>query len=53
MVQQNNIIEASEGMILTNGNTYAKKVALGKYDNCDNWREITIEEYSSLTQNQE
>ena len=34
------IIEADEGKILTNGETFSKKVFLGKLDTPDNWREI-------------
>ena len=50
---ENNTILANENMILTNGNTYAKKVALGKYDAPENWHEITLEEYISLAQKEE
>ena len=42
------IIEASEGHILTNGNSYGKVVALGSTDSADNWHEITIEEYNEI-----
>lgn len=34
---------------LTNGETYSQLVYLGKEDTPDNWREITSEEYESLT----
>lgn len=40
-------IVASEGHILTNGNTYGKTVYLGVNDNPDSWAEIT-EEYEAL-----
>lgn len=53
MKQEDNIIQASEGMMLTNGNVFAKKVALGKYDSCDNWWQITIEEYMAISQKEE
>lgn len=46
-------ITASEGMVLTNGETYSSvggEVYLGKYDSVDNWHEITEEEYKKLTQ---
>lgn len=41
-------IVASEGHILTNGNTYGKIVYLGVNDNPDSWTEITEEEYEAL-----
>ena len=53
MIQQNKIIQASDDMMLTNGDTYAKKVALGKFDDKDNWQEITLEEYFIRTQAEE
>ena len=49
----NGKIKASEGMLLTNGNAYAKSVALGVADSPENWREITEEEYIAVTQLQE
>ena len=33
-------LTASEGMTLTNGETYGKEVYLGCNDSADNWREI-------------
>lgn len=38
-------IQASEGMMLTNGDVYALEVDLGKWDSADNWREISKVEY--------
>jgi len=38
------VLEASEGKILTNGETYSTKVYLGIYDSPDNWEEIPIED---------
>lgn len=38
------ILESSEGMTLTNGETYSKKVYLGINDSPDNWHEIPDEE---------
>lgn len=47
MINDRNI-KASEGMMLTNGNTYAVEVDLGNGDSPDNWHEITIEEYNAI-----
>lgn len=41
---------ASEGMVLTNGDTYGKEVFIGIGDSSDNWWEITEEEYKKLTE---
>ena len=46
------ILTASEGMVLTNGETYssvAGQVYLGINDKVDNWYEITEEEYDKIT----
>ena len=39
---------ASEGMMLTNGETYGVEVWLGSSDSSDNWWEIPREEYESI-----
>lgn len=39
---------ATEGMILTNGETYGKEVFLSNTDSADNWHEITEEEYEAI-----
>ena len=36
---------ATDGMILTNGETYGTEVYLGSGDSPDNWWEISREEY--------
>jgi hypothetical protein len=36
----NNLLIASEGMMLTNGELYVSKVWLGNGDSADNWREV-------------
>ena len=42
----------SEGMVLTNGETYSFDfVHVGKNDSVDNWQEITIEEYNKIIKN--
>lgn len=38
-------ITAKEGMMLTNGEIYAKKIDLGDWDSAENYHEITEEEY--------
>ena len=38
----------SEGMVLTNGETYSTEVYLGKNDSPDNWHEIPVEEYKVI-----
>lgn len=47
-------ITPSEGMVLTNGETYSFDfVHVGKNDSVNNWREITIEEYNAIMAEQE
>ena len=46
-------ITASEGMWLTNGDTYSKEVYLGVNDSIDNWHEITDAEYEEVIKAQE
>ena len=42
-------ITPSEGMVLTNGETYSLDfVHVGKNDSIDNWHEITMEEYEKI-----
>ena len=41
-------ITAAEGMVLTNGETFATELWLGDGDSADNWREITVEEAEKL-----
>ena len=48
----NRYLIASEGMMLTNGDTYATKVRLGDWDSSDNWWEITREEYEAIQEAQ-
>lgn len=41
-------LTASDGMMLTNGESYGKTVYLGKGDSLENWREITDTEYEDI-----
>ena len=41
-------IYANEGYILTDGNVYGYIIDLGKFDNENNYYQITIEEYDRL-----
>ena len=46
-------LAASEGYVLTNGDTYGKEVYLGKNDSAENWHEITNAEYAEIIAAQE
>lgn len=47
-------ITPSEGMVLTNGETYSEDfVHVGRNDSIDNWYEITKEEYKAILKEQE
>lgn len=39
------VLNASEGMMLTNGEGFWVRLELGDWDSPDNYREIPIEEY--------
>ena len=41
-------LTASEGMVLTNGETSGKEIYLGKNDRAENWHEITDAEAEKL-----
>lgn len=41
-------LTASDGMVLTDGETYSKEVYLGRHDTPENWHEITEEEYEKI-----
>ena len=40
-------MKATEGMILTNGETYGREIYLGSGDSPDNWHEISEAEYEA------
>ena len=42
------VLIADEGMMLTDGEIYAKSVELGDWDKVENYREITVEEYENI-----
>lgn len=43
-------LTASEGMTLTNGETYGKEIYLGKNDKAENWHEIPDNEVPTETE---
>ena len=45
-------MEATDGMILTNGETYGTEVYLGSGDSPDNWYEIPLAEYEKRMEEQ-
>lgn len=47
------ILTANEGMWLTNGQTFSKKVFIGRTGNADDWREITEEEKTAIEAEQD
>lgn len=46
-------LTAAEGMTLTNGDVFSKKIYLGCNDTAENWREITDEEAAELQEAKE
>ena len=46
-------LTATEGYVLTNGETYSKEIYLGVNDSADNWHEITEEEYAEVLKAEE
>lgn len=47
------VLKPSDGMILTNGETYSEEVWLGINDSADNWREVPMAEYDEYLAEQE
>ena len=45
-------MKATDGMILTNGETYGREVYLGSGDSPDHWWEIPEEEYGKRMEEQ-
>lgn len=48
ITEKQTVLKAEEGMMLTNGETFGKVVYIGKNDDENNWREITLEEAEEL-----
>ena len=46
-VENQVVLKADEGKLLTNGETFAKVVYLGKNDNADNWHEVDETEFTN------
>ena len=46
-------LTASDGYMLTNGETCGKEIYLGKYDSPDNWHEITEAEAQEMMKSEE
>lgn len=40
IVENQTVLKADDGKLLTNGDTFGKVVYLGKNDSVDNWHEI-------------
>lgn len=47
------ILTATDGHMLTNGETYGKSVSLGKNDSVDNWKEVPLAEYEEWQKQQD
>lgn len=48
IIENQTVLKAEEGKMLTNGDTFGTVVYLGENDSADNWHEITIEEYETM-----
>lgn len=44
------VLTASEGMLLTDGTIYVKRIELGDWDSAENYTEISLEEYEKILQ---
>ena len=47
------ILTAREGMILTDGKIFAKRLELGSWDKAENYSEISISEYEEMTKEED
>lgn len=48
IVENQTVLKADDGKLLTNGDTFGKVVYLGKNDSVDNWYEISDEKSEAL-----
>ena len=48
IIENQTVLKAEEGKLLTNGDTFGIVVYLAKNDSADNWYEITVEEYETM-----
>jgi hypothetical protein len=48
LIEEQIVLKAEEGKVLTNGTDFGKVVYVGKNDSQNNWQEITIEEANEL-----
>lgn len=53
IIENNNIIRAEKGFVLTNGQVYTYSANVGAADKVENWYEVTKEEYQEFLKNQE
>ena len=53
IIEKDNILRASKGYVLTNGEVCCPSVGLGRADKIENWHEITDEEYQEILKEQE
>ena len=53
IIEKDNILRASAGYVLTNGEVYCPSVGLGRADKIENWYEITEERYQEILKEQE
>ena len=53
IIENNNIIRAEKGLVLTNGQVYIPSASLGAADKIENWYEVTEEEYQEFLKKQE
>ena len=48
IIENQTVLKAEEGKLLTNGDTFGTVVYLAENDSPNNWYEITVEEYENI-----